>query len=104
MFIFGVFFTTKNLKEAANIVNSSTGIFKDFLSWYESEDSQQLGHWQRRIAASDVIFEANELVDYWLLEADQLVPSLPRQLHTVTQSLVDAVKQKKEIKHQGLIA
>ena len=78
--------------------------FKDFLSWYESEDSQQLGHWQRRIAASDVIFEANELVDYWLLEADQLVPSLPRQLHTVTQSLVDAVKQKKEIKHQGLIA
>ena len=77
---------------------------KDFLSWYESEDSQQLGQWQRRIAASDVIFEANELVDHWLLEADQLVPSLPRQLHTVTQSLVDAVKQKKEIKHQGLIA
>ena len=77
---------------------------KDFLSWYESEDSQQLGQWQRRIAASEVIFEANELVDYWLLEADQLVISLPRQLHIVTQSLVDAVKPKKEMKHQGLIA
>ena len=65
---------------------------------------RQLGHWQRRIAASDVILEANELVDYWLLEADQLVPSLPTQLHTVTQSLVAAVQHKTEIKRQGQIA
>ena len=79
---------------------------EDFVSWYQSEDTQQLGQWQRRIAASDIILEANQLVDYWLLEAEQLVSSLPIQLHAVTQSLVAAVKQKIEIdiEHQGQIA
>ncbi len=77
---------------------------EDFLNWYQSEDTQQLVQWQRRMASSDTILEANQLVDYWLLEADYLVTSLPLELHAVTQSLVAAVKQKIEIEHQGQIA
>lgn len=77
---------------------------KDFVSWYQSEDTEQLVHWQRRIASSDVILQANQSVDYWLLQADQLVSSLPVQLQSVTQGLVAAVKQKTSIKRQGRIA
>ena len=77
---------------------------EDFLRWYHSEDFNQLAHWQRRIASSEVILEANVLVDSWLLEAEQLVSSLPPQLHTVAHSLVSAVQQKTEATRQGQIA
>jgi len=77
---------------------------EDFLRWYHSEDVNQLTHWQRRIASNEVILEANILVDGWLLEAEQLVSSLPPQLHAVTQSLVAAVQQKTETTRQGQIA
>ena len=75
-----------------------------FVRWYQSEDTEQLAHWQRCIASSDVILEANQLVDYWLLQAEQSVSLLPIQLHAVTRGLVAAVKQKTEIKRQGQIA
>ena len=77
---------------------------EEFVSWYQSEDTEQLVQWQRRIASSDVILQANQSVDYWLLQADQLVSSLPVQLQSVTQGLVAAVKQKTTIKRQGRIA
>ena len=77
---------------------------EDFLRWYHSEDVNQLTHWQRRIASNEVILEANILVDGWLLEAEQLVSSLPPQLHAVTQSLVAAVQLKTETTRQGQIA
>ena len=77
---------------------------EEFVKWYQSEDTEQLGHWQRRIASSDVILQANQSVDYWLIQADQLVNSLPAQLQSVTQGLVAAVKQKTTIQRQGRIA
>jgi geranylgeranyl pyrophosphate synthase len=77
---------------------------EDFVRWYQSDDINQLGHWQRRIASSEVILEANESLDRWLMEAEQLVSLLPIQLHTVAQSLLAAVQHKTEIKRQGQIA
>ena len=77
---------------------------EEFVNWYQSEDTEQLVHWQRRIASSDVILQANQSVDYWLIQADQLVSSLPAQLQSVTEGLVAAVKQKTTIKRQGRIA
>lgn len=76
----------------------------DFCRWYQSEDSSQLTHWQRRIASSDVILQANQSVDYWLVQADLLVNSLPIQLQPVAHGLVASVKQKTTIKSQGQIA
>ena len=77
---------------------------EDFVNWYQSEDNNQLVSWQRRIAASEVILHANQSVDYWLAEAEQLVTTLPDQLQPVVQGLVNSVKQKTAIKHQGQIA
>ena len=77
---------------------------EDFVNWYQSEDNNQLVSWQRRIAASEVILHANQSVDYWLAEAEQLVTTLPDQLQPVVQALVNSVKQKTAIKHQGQIA
>ncbi len=77
---------------------------EEFVNWYQSEDTEQLVHWQRRIASSDVILQANQSVDYWLIQADQLVSSLPAQLQLVTEGLVAAVKQKTTIKRQGRMA
>ena len=76
----------------------------DFSLWYQSEDSNQLTHWQRRIASSDVILQANQSVEYWLVQADQLVNTLPIQLQPVAHGLVASVKQKIIIKRQGQIA
>ena len=78
--------------------------YEDFVNWYQSEDNNQLVSWQRRIAASEVILHANQSVDYWLAEAEQLVTTLPDQLQPVVQGLVNSVKQKTAIKHQGQIA
>ena len=76
----------------------------DFSLWYQSEDNNQLTHWQRRIASSDVILQANQSVEYWLVQAGQLVNTLPIQLQTVAHGLVASVKQKTIIKRQGQIA
>ena len=78
--------------------------YEDFINWYQSEDNSKLASWQRRIAASDVILLANQSVDYWLAQAEQLVITLPEQLQTVVQGLVNSVKQKSAIKYQGQIA
>ncbi len=76
----------------------------DFSLWYQSEDNNQLTHWQRRIASSDVILQANQSVEYWLVQAGQLVDTLPIQLQPVARGLVASVKQKTIIKRQGQIA
>jgi geranylgeranyl diphosphate synthase, type I len=76
----------------------------DFNTWYQSEDNIQVSHWQRRIASSDVILQANQSVDYWLIQADQLVITLPVQLQPVAQGLVASVKEQSIIKRQGRIA
>ena len=80
----------------------------DFNLWYQSDDLSKLSHWQKRIASSDVILQANQSVDYWLLQAELLVLSVPPQLQSVTAGLVASVKKMTTntniIKHQGHIA
>lgn len=76
----------------------------DFVRWYASENIRQLPYWQRRIASSEVILHANQSVDYWLLQAEQRVASLPVALQAVTQSLVASVKQKATMAREGKIA
>ena len=80
----------------------------DFNLWYQSDDLSKLSHWQKRIASSDVILQANQSVDYWLLQAELLVLSVPPQLQSVTAGLVASVKKMTTntniIKHQGQIA
>ena len=80
----------------------------EFNLWYQSDDLSKLSHWQKRIATSDVIFQANQSVDYWLLQAELLVLSVPPQLQPVTAGLVASVKEMTTntsiIKHQGQIA
>jgi geranylgeranyl pyrophosphate synthase len=81
------------------------GVGRDeFNTWYQSEDNSMLPYWQRRIASSDVVLEANQSVDYWLLQADQLVYTLPIQLRKVAQGLVISVKKKTTGESQGRIA
>jgi octaprenyl-diphosphate synthase len=81
------------------------GIGRDeFNIWYQSEDQSLLAHWQRRIACSDVILQANQSVDYWLQLADGLVNTLPAQLQPVAQGLVELVKQNTTGKRQERIA
>tara|TARA_B110000091_G_scaffold211356_1_gene255837 strand:- start:537 stop:1514 length:978 start_codon:yes stop_codon:yes gene_type:complete len=77
---------------------------KEFNRWYRCEDNEQLPQWQRRIASSNVILTANQSVDFWLLQAEQLVDSVPSQLRFVTGELVRAVKQKIVTNKRGLIA
>lgn len=76
----------------------------EFSRWYQSDDNSNLVQWQRRIASSDVILQANQSVECWLVQAEQLVNSLPNQLQSVTQELVNSVKEKTTIKSQGRIA
>jgi geranylgeranyl pyrophosphate synthase len=81
------------------------GVGRDeFNAWYQSEDNSLLAHWQRRIASSDVILQANQSVDYWLLQADQLVDTLPVQLRSVAHGLVASVKKKTTGERQGWVA
>ena len=81
------------------------GVGRDeFNRWYQSEDNSQLTHWQRRIASSDVILQANQSVDYWLVQAELLVQSLPAPLQPVAHGLVASVKQQTTITSQGQIA
>ena len=76
----------------------------DFCLWYQSKDNSQLAHWQRRIAASDMILKANQSVEYWLVQADQLIKRLPLQLQAVAQGLVASVALKTTFKSQGHFA
>ena len=80
----------------------------EFNLWYQSDDLSKLSHWQKRIATSDVILQANQSVDYWLVQAELLVLSAPPQLQSVSAGLVASVKQMTTnthiIKHQGQIA
>jgi octaprenyl-diphosphate synthase len=82
-------------------------ISNDFNLWYQSDDVSKLSHWQKRIATSDVILQANQSVDYWLAQAEVLILSVPPQLQAVTAGIVTSVKGTKTtniIKHQGRIA
>lgn len=76
----------------------------EFNIWYQSEDKSLLAHWQRRIASSDVILQANQSIDFWLLQADRLVNTLPTQLQPVARELVASVKHKTAVKRQGQTA
>lgn len=64
-----------------------------FQKWYGSEDISSTKDWQKRIASSDAITQANELVDYWLSQAERLVPLMPVQLQSVVGDLVNSVKR-----------
>ena len=76
----------------------------EFNHWYRSDDNEKLPQWQRLIASSYVILQANQSVDYWLLQAEKLVSSVPSQLKFVASELVNTVKQKIIINNQGRIA
>jgi geranylgeranyl pyrophosphate synthase len=76
----------------------------EFNQWYCSNDNRQLANWQQRIASSVVILQANQLVDDWLLQAEQLVSSLPVALQSVTAGLVESVKKTTLEKSQCRIA
>jgi octaprenyl-diphosphate synthase len=56
------------------------------------------------MASSVVISQANELVDQWLIQAEELVLSLPPALQSVTADLVNSVKKTTLIKSQCRIA
>ena len=77
---------------------------EEFYRWYSSDDNQQLAHWQQRIASSVVILQANQLVDEWLMQAEQLVSSLPSALQSVSTDLVESVKKTTLVKSQCRIA
>ena len=77
---------------------------EDFQRWYASDDNDRLSNWQQRIASSVVISQANELVDQWLIQAEELVLSLPSSLQSVTADLVSSVKKTTLIKSQCRIA
>ncbi|HBO15206.1 MAG TPA: serralysin [Porticoccaceae bacterium] len=76
----------------------------DFTRWYNSDNTGRVGHWQRRIAASDAIVQANDAIDYWLVKATGLLPSIPEPLRGVAQDLVFSVRQTVGTKRQGQIA
>jgi len=73
--------------------NLETTKVSAFQKWYGSEDISSTKDWQKRIASSDAITQANELVDYWLSQAERLVPLMPVQLQSVVGDLVNSVKR-----------
>lgn len=76
----------------------------DFLTWYRSDNTSRVGNWQRRIAASDAIFQAHHSIEYWLEKAIQLVPIIPDQLQDVAHALIISVQHRAVVKQQGQIA
>jgi octaprenyl-diphosphate synthase len=81
------------------------GIGRDeFNTWYQADDNRQLTYWQRRIASSDMILHANQSVDNWLEQAQQLVITLPSKLQPVAHGLVSTVNKSTMDKQQGRIA
>ena len=77
---------------------------EDFHRWYASDNTDRLSHWQKRIASSVVISQANELVDQWLMQAEALILTLPPALQSVTSDLVNSVKKTTLVKSQCRIA
>jgi octaprenyl-diphosphate synthase len=63
-----------------------------FNSWYESGDNSSVAQWQRKIASSGVILQANQKIHVWLEEAVQLVGSTPPELRSVASQLISFVK------------
>jgi octaprenyl-diphosphate synthase len=51
-----------------------------------------------------MILKANQSVEYWLVQADQLIKRLPLQLQAVAQGLVASVALKTTFKSQGHFA
>ena len=76
----------------------------DFISWYQSDDNTLLPQWQRRIASSDMILQANQFVDSWLEQAEQLISKLPAQLQPVVHELVCLHKAGATTRRQERIA
>ena len=76
----------------------------DFHRWYASENTHRLSHWQQRIASSVVILQANQMVDNWLQQAEELVTALPTELHSASAGLVASVKKTTLVKSQCRIA
>ena len=77
---------------------------EEFNTWYQADDNSQLTYWQRRIASSDMILHANQSVDHWLVQAQQLVSTLPSKLQPVAHGLVSSVGKSTTDKQQGRIA
>ena len=73
--------------------DSYTAISQTFNQWYTSADTTDVSHWQKQIASSETILQANQLVEYWLSQADLLVPLMPNELRAVAEGLVASVKQ-----------
>jgi geranylgeranyl pyrophosphate synthase len=73
--------------------NLETTKVSAFQKWYGSDDISSTKDLQKRIASSDAITQANELVDYWLSQAERLVPLMPVQLQSVVGDLVTSVKR-----------
>ncbi len=74
-----------------------------FAEWYNSNDISTAGKWQKIIGVSDAIQQSNELVDNWLIEANQSIISMPEALHNTLKHIVDSVKLPvKKISHNRL--
>jgi octaprenyl-diphosphate synthase len=83
----------------SNAVSSQT-----FNQWYTSADIDNVSHWQKQIASSETILQANQLVEYWLSQADLLVPLMPNELRAVAEGLVASVKQTAAVERQEQLA
>ncbi|TFH68624.1 serralysin [Gammaproteobacteria bacterium LSUCC0057] len=87
-----------------SLFNCSQPSEQEFTRWYQSGDNTQLEKWQRHMATSDVIFEANQRVDGWLAEGETLIAKLPSQLQAVARQLLLSAKLKAATSHQERIA
>lgn len=84
--------------------DSYTAISQTFNQWYTSADTTDVSHWQKQIASSETILQANQLVEYWLSQADLLVPLMPNELRAVAEGLVASVKQTAAVERQEQLA
>jgi len=65
---------------------------KDFASWYFSGDTTKINNWQRTIASSDVVLQANIFVEDWLDQADELRSNLSAELQPACMALIEKVR------------
>ena len=88
-----------------SLFNENNSGNEDFTRWYISRDTSKVSHWQQRIASSQAIVRANNVLDIWLAEAELLAPNVPSPLRGVATQLVASVNNQKvtETKH-GRIA
>jgi len=80
--------------------NLETTDIQAFKQWYCSIDQHQTNIWQKRIASSEAILHANQRVESWLAQAENLMPNIPHQLQPVTKRLIFSVKPPKTQQHQ----